>query len=123
MSTTKYVLGWDIGGAHLKVALVDHHGKVIQAMQLPCALWRGRHELVTAMQQVLKILDVEPVLNVVTMTGELVDLFPNRQTGVIEIKDIVVRILGDKVWFYAGVLGFVSMDKVASSALNIASMN
>ncbi|MDE3012141.1 MAG: ATP-grasp domain-containing protein, partial [Pseudomonadota bacterium] len=39
------VLGWDIGGAHLKVAALDRHGRLIDVVQLPCALWQGLDRL------------------------------------------------------------------------------
>ena len=33
--------GWDIGGAHLKVAYADATGNLLHVFQLPCALWKG----------------------------------------------------------------------------------
>ncbi|MDX1914493.1 MAG: hydantoinase/oxoprolinase family protein [Methylophilus sp.] len=117
------VVGWDIGGAHLKAALVDAQGKAMKVFQLPCPLWKGTHELVSAMQHMLKLMEATNVQHAVTMTGELVDYFPNRQTGVCEIKQVVVDLLGQDVRFYAGSLGFISTEEVNSNALHIASMN
>ncbi|HAF01576.1 MAG TPA: S-layer protein [Methylophilaceae bacterium] len=117
------LIGWDIGGAHLKAALVDERGQAIKVFQLSCPLWKGTTELVSAMQRMLKLMEASDVQHVVTMTGELVDYFPNRQTGVREIKHVVISLLGEEVRFYAGQLGFISAEEVDSNALHIASMN
>ncbi len=36
--------GYDVGGAHLKVALVED-GRVIAVEQIPCPLWQGLDRL------------------------------------------------------------------------------
>lgn len=46
-------LGWDVGGAHLKAALVLAAGEVLEVYQVPCPLWRGMVELERALAQVL----------------------------------------------------------------------
>lgn len=85
------VAGWDIGGAHLKLARVEGE-TVVSATQLPCALWRGldelRHALATALGS------TGPVeRHAVTMTGELADLFPDRAAGVAAILDVLAELL------------------------------
>ena len=42
--------GYDVGGAHLKVALAED-GRTIAALQLPCPLWRGLDRLDAAFAQ------------------------------------------------------------------------
>jgi (4-(4-[2-(gamma-L-glutamylamino)ethyl]phenoxymethyl)furan-2-yl)methanamine synthase len=77
------IFGWDIGGAHLKLAVVEN-GRLAAARQVPCALWRGLGELRNATAAVLA--DLPPAeRNAVTMTGELVDFFPDRASGVAAI--------------------------------------
>ena len=39
-----HTIGWDVGGAHLKAALLDTSGALLQVVQVPCALWRGLPE-------------------------------------------------------------------------------
>ena len=41
--------GWDLGGAHLKVAQIDGAGRLRTAQQLPCTLWRGLEHLAEAL--------------------------------------------------------------------------
>ena len=39
------VIGWDIGGAHTKMARLDGRGRVLDVAQYPCALWLGLDRL------------------------------------------------------------------------------
>ncbi|MGR9099789.1 MAG: hydantoinase/oxoprolinase family protein, partial [Gammaproteobacteria bacterium] len=75
------IAGWDIGGAHLKAALVDDNGAVVRVVQRPCPLWRGLEELRAAVAEISREFSLEHCRHAVTMTGELVDLFPNRAEG------------------------------------------
>ena len=34
-------LGWDIGGAHLKIANVSNNGVILSVEQYPTPLWKG----------------------------------------------------------------------------------
>ena len=38
------LIGWDIGGAHLKGVRVED-GVITKAVQLPCPLWQGLDKL------------------------------------------------------------------------------
>lgn len=117
-----YTIGWDIGGAHIKAALVDAHGVAHQVYQLACPLWRGPQELIQSMAQIQALLPTN-VLSAVTMTGELVDYFPNRHTGVCEIAKVAHARLGTDTRFYAGEMGWLSHTEVESNTVAIASMN
>ena len=81
------ITGWDIGGAHLKVAQADLKGNLQQVFEIPCPLWQGIDKLHFAIQSALSKLDNGAIENMaaITMTGELADCFANRQTGVAEI--------------------------------------
>lgn len=119
------MIGWDIGGANLKAAYLDENGALVQSLQLPCPLWRGLHELEVAIDSALKAFKVAPfdVRHAVTMTGELVDLFNNRQQGVLEISDLVAKLLGKEALFYAANAGFVTLADVSANIHRIASAN
>lgn len=99
------VIGWDIGGAHVKAARL-HGGAVVDAAQWPCPLWQGLDRL----EQVLALAGSRwPGLgaqrHAVTMTGEMVDLFAHREEGVQRIAALLDRALpaprffaGDASW-------------------------
>ena len=40
-----YFSGWDIGGAHLKVARCDPQGHLIDVIEIACPLWKGIEQL------------------------------------------------------------------------------
>jgi (4-(4-[2-(gamma-L-glutamylamino)ethyl]phenoxymethyl)furan-2-yl)methanamine synthase len=81
--------GWDIGGAHLKLAVVDESGAAA-ARQVPCRLWEGLDEFRRAVRTVLA--EQAPMeWHAVTMTGELADLFPDRASGVRAILDLLAE--------------------------------
>ncbi len=122
------VIGWDVGGAHLKAALLDAEGNLLQVLQVPCALWRGLNELETAIDKVLSQFYISSAIHAITMTGELVDLFTNRQIGVNEISRVMhAKLVGNKQ-FYTGAhdsdfAGFVAIDEVNAHWQHIASAN
>jgi (4-(4-[2-(gamma-L-glutamylamino)ethyl]phenoxymethyl)furan-2-yl)methanamine synthase len=117
------VLGWDLGGAHLKAAAVDGRGQVIWVRQLPCPLWQGLEQLDRAMQQVLS--EFEAVnWHAVTMTGELVDLFASRREGVEKIVSRTEAVTTTKrIVFYAGLSGFLSAARAIRHPDDVASVN
>ncbi len=117
------VLGWDIGGAHLKVAAIDARGRVIRAAQQPCPLWLGLEHLDHA---IAAALDRMPGarLHAVTMTGELTDLFRDRAHGV---RSIIARFIAqvppERTWIYAGAAGFLTPRHAARRINAVASAN
>jgi (4-(4-[2-(gamma-L-glutamylamino)ethyl]phenoxymethyl)furan-2-yl)methanamine synthase len=122
---TNAIVGWDIGGAHLKAVLLNNKGEVLQVLQIQCELWKGLDKLKAAMQNALQAFKIEPhdTKHVVTMTGELVDLFANRHEGVIAIASSATTLLGKRTLFYAANTGFVPLQRVAALSDNIASTN
>lgn len=89
------VLGWDIGGAHVKAALIDDDGALRDAMQWPCPLWRGLEHLhgVLAEAEARWPGTAARGRHAVTMSGEMVDLFEHRQAGVQGIADALAGAL------------------------------
>jgi probable H4MPT-linked C1 transfer pathway protein len=122
-SSPKSLIGWDVGGAHLKAALLDHDGVVQQVIQLVCPLWRGLDELEKAVGEVLSQIGHTSSLHAITMTGELVDLFESRSVGVVAIAQLMQEKLQGEVQFYAGMKGFLPFEQVAENANLIASAN
>lgn len=116
------ILGWDIGGAHLKSVLIDDTGRVLRVWQLACPLWQGLDKLSAAIEAVRYALDEATQVHAVTMTGELADIFPDRKSGVRQITQLMVSKF-DNLRFYAGSAGFVEADEIATHLEQIASAN
>lgn len=124
MTNNNATLGWDIGGAHLKAVLVQPDGRAIQAIQRACPLWRGMDQLQQAVTEVLGELSSLPTRHAITMTGELVDIFPDRQTGVALLAQNMSSWLNESnIAIYAGSEGFISLDSIPAYADAIASAN
>jgi (4-(4-[2-(gamma-L-glutamylamino)ethyl]phenoxymethyl)furan-2-yl)methanamine synthase len=119
---SEVVIGWDIGGAHLKAVSLASNGDIVRCIQLPCPLWQGLQYLEQGVDQIL--VGSSATHHAITMTGELVDLFANRSEGVGAIAQAMTRKLENKqVYIFAGEIGFVSVDKCKNNIENIASMN
>ena len=117
----KSCIGWDVGGAHLKAVLLDGECRVLAAKQVYCPLWLGLSELEAAIAQVLAEFNADR--HVVTMTGELADIFANREQGVLQIVQLLTAMLEGKVDYYAGKHGFVEASFAGQSWADVASMN
>ncbi|HHH45025.1 MAG TPA: S-layer protein [Gammaproteobacteria bacterium] len=118
------IIGWDLGGAHLKAAHLDAQGYVLAAVQLPCPLWQGIYFLQRSVDEVLNRWGANPGRHAVTMTGELVDLFSSRSEGV----HALVRVMEDRLWpapvdLFAGTRGFLPATASRNAAESIASSN
>lgn len=109
MPRPERVIGWDVGGAHVKAALVEH-GELRDAAQWPCPLWQGMEHLQRAVDAAAlrwpEGLSSAQTVHAVTMTGEMVDLFPHREAGVVAIADLLERALVGPAIFYAGEPGW-----------------
>lgn len=124
MLTREAVLGWDVGGAHLKAVLVDGRGAASFALELPCPLWQGVSHLDRAIDETLERITELPAAHAVTMTGELADCFTDRSRGVHELaRTMVARLPGRDVRLFAGRRGFVAVPAAAAAATAIASAN
>jgi probable H4MPT-linked C1 transfer pathway protein len=116
------IYGWDIGGAHLKLALVEN-GRLAAGRQVACALWRGLDELRNAAASALAGLPAAERC-AVTMTGELVDFFPDRATGVASILETMAEFVPPaSVRVYAADGAFLSAEAAREVPGRVASAN
>lgn len=117
------VIGWDVGGAHLKVVRVQSDGQITAVVQLPCPLWRGLEYLQQAVDEAFSTLG-RAGRHAITMTGELADIFPNRREGVVRIVETLCRRLPDaEIRVFAGLHGFVTPKDATRYTTEIASAN
>ncbi len=116
------VIGWDIGGAHLKAARIEA-GRVVAVLQLPCPLWLGLDRLDAALAEAVQRLGPAS-LHAATMSGELADVFADRTQGVIGITEALrAAIAPAPLCLYAGAAGFLPPALAAARAGEIASAN
>jgi probable H4MPT-linked C1 transfer pathway protein len=107
-------IGWDIGGAHVKAAVISPSGEIAAVYQQPCPLWKGLDQLRNAVTHILHETGGAPDdCHAVTMTGELVDLFEHRDEGVRQIIDTLTTLLPQgRCLVFAGLEGFLESEQV-----------
>ena len=114
MSVDIDIIGWDIGGVHIKAAALDRHGCVVRVIQRDCPLWKGIPHLNEGLKCIATELNGSNARHALTMTGELVDLFGDRREGVLAILDAIDQQLSPAtVSVFAGRHGFLSIDEIS----------
>lgn len=115
-------IGWDIGGANLKLAITED-GRVTEVAQIPCPIRPDRSKFDDAVAEALKRC-IGGERHAVTMTGELSDVFTDRADGVAYIVSMMRRMLaGSELLVYGGRAGFLFPEQAMSRAADVASAN
>jgi probable H4MPT-linked C1 transfer pathway protein len=121
--TTSVMIGWDLGGAHLKAARVGESGRVDCVVQRPCPLWQGMPQFFIALDEALEATG-GACRHAVTMTGEMVDLFKTRGEGVATLVAAMRdRLPGAELRFFAGRDGWLDAAGAARFPTGVASAN
>jgi (4-(4-[2-(gamma-L-glutamylamino)ethyl]phenoxymethyl)furan-2-yl)methanamine synthase len=116
------IIGWDIGGAHLKAARLEG-GRIVNVVQIASPLWLGLDELHRAFDEAKTALG-PAAQNAATMTAELCDAFADRSEGVRSVAMIASRELApSKLKFYSGASGFIEPEAVNAKTRAVASAN
>lgn len=116
------VVGWDIGGAHLKAARGEN-GCIVAAVQVASPLRFGLERLAQSFTEAKAAIG-PAARHVVTMTGELADTFASRADGVDQLVGVAMRELApDAVAFYGGRAGLLDADQARRQVEDIASAN
>jgi probable H4MPT-linked C1 transfer pathway protein len=82
------VLGWDIGGANIKVARIDGSAAPAVVVERPFPLWRERDRLPSVLAELADRIGRADEM-AVTMTAELADCFATKREGVAFVLDAV----------------------------------
>lgn len=90
MSNVTRVLGWDVGGANVKAALVaaGPRGRVVQTRSRAFEIWRDKGALPSVLRALAAELSPASMV-AVTMTAELSDVFRTKREGVGFVLDAV----------------------------------
>src|SRR5258708_6518327 len=116
------VIGWDVGGVHLKAARAEG-GRIVKAIQIASPLRGGLERLTQAFGEAKAQLGPAQH-HAVTMTGELADTFASRPDGVERLATLTAQQLTDAPpLFYAGPAGLVRAPEARRHAAEIASAN
>lgn len=122
------VIGWDVGGANIKAALVDQ-GTVLATAHRPFEVWRDPAGLARALRETAEQLAagsgrLAATGCAVTMTAELADAFATKRDGVAHVLDAIAAALPGcavAVWTAGGT--FVSAAEATREPARVASAN
>jgi probable H4MPT-linked C1 transfer pathway protein len=116
------IIGWDLGGANLKLALVEAM-RVTRVAQVCCPVTQDRGKFDAALEVALRLVPL-PALHAVTMTGELSDVFADRREGVAYLVSLMQRVTaGQRLLIYAGRAGFLDANTARCHWQDVASAN
>jgi len=115
------VAGYDVGGAHLKIARVEN-GTLTAVRQLPCPLWQGLDQLDAALTEAESVTG-EATVHAITMTAELTEIFDSRETGVIALLEKLRTRLRGEMRIFVGLKGFADVQTARGNPLSVASAN
>ncbi|PPR37367.1 MAG: hypothetical protein CFH26_00776 [Alphaproteobacteria bacterium MarineAlpha6_Bin4] len=115
------IIGWDIGGAHVKAIIIDFKKKKLKSSQIYCPIWKNLNNLKKAIKLTKKKLG-KCDYHSVTMTAELSDAFINRKRGSKYIIKLTSKILNTKKTFFYNKNKFIKKN-IALKKTNINSLN
>jgi probable H4MPT-linked C1 transfer pathway protein len=115
------VIGWDLGGANLKLARIEG-ARAVHVAQIPCPIRPDRSKFDAALGEALELCP-PGASHAVTMTGELSDVFADRAEGVSYLVAMMRNATGKDTLFYGGDAGFVDAERAVEHNLDVASAN
>ncbi|NKB36799.1 MAG: H4MPT-linked C1 transfer pathway protein [Gammaproteobacteria bacterium] len=124
MSVASNFVGWDIGGAHLKMVKVDGQGNVLQAKQYATPIWQGLEILKSLFEQNKNLHTSDNEVHALTITGELSDIFDNRKDGVEALLSVFASVYQNtESMVYCGESGFLAIAESIEKHNQAASAN
>jgi probable H4MPT-linked C1 transfer pathway protein len=115
------IAAWDIGGANLKLALVEA-SHLVHAALIPCPIRQDASKFDTVLAEALPLCPPE-AMHVVTMTGELSDVFPDRAEGVAYLVGMMRTATDGEALFYGDRSGFLDCIRAVERSAEVASAN
>ncbi len=120
MKKRNIYIGWDIGGANTKYCILNDN--TIDCKIKSCELWRTTKEIQKLISEIhKKFSNKYNIINAISMSGEMCDIFPTRELGVKQILSFFNNQKSDNYVFSKN-KKFIKINKNISSDL-IASMN
>ena len=116
------IIGWDIGGAHIKAAKIDFKKKKSETKQIYSPIWKNTNNLKKSIKLIKKKLG-KCNYHAITMSAELSDIFLERSDGVKYIINLSSKILGDKKIFFYSKKSFIRKEIALKNTSVLNSMN
>ncbi len=121
MNAVNSVIGWDLGGANLKLARIEGR-RAVAVKQVPCPLRQDASKFDAALAEAFPLCPTG-ALHAVTMTGELSDVFSDRADGVAYLVEMMRKVTDGEAIFYGGRAGFLDDIGAVEHMNDVASAN
>ena len=119
--TKKIFIGWDIGGANTKVSIIRNNSSSFNIYR--CHLWESLDSLKQLVNSICrKYKEESDVINIITMSGEMCDIFETRDKGVKKILNIFEHVTNENYIFSSSKPFFHKLKKKHNTR-SISSMN
>jgi (4-(4-[2-(gamma-L-glutamylamino)ethyl]phenoxymethyl)furan-2-yl)methanamine synthase len=124
LTGARRVLGWDVGGAFVKAAVVeaDSGQRTVRTASRPFEIWRDKEALPGVLRALATELP-EPDSVAVTMTAELSDVFRTKREGVAFVLDAVEAVSRASVRIFTTSGEFVDGPTARAHPLDAAASN
>ena len=114
-------LGWDVGGAHTKLSVTKPNSSSFHIYR--CHLWESLDLLSKLVNSVCSKYNKRfNIINVITMSGEMSDIFESRDQGVKNILNIF-KSSGDENYVFSSKKPFFLKLKAITNTKSVSSMN
>jgi probable H4MPT-linked C1 transfer pathway protein len=124
VSEATRVLGWDVGGANVKAAVVElgARGRTVVTRSRPFEIWRDKDALADVLRELAAALPT-PDAVAVTMTAELSDVFRTKREGVGFVLDAILAVSRAPVRVFTTGGAFVDTEAARAQPLAAAASN
>jgi probable H4MPT-linked C1 transfer pathway protein len=124
MAGAERVLGWDVGGANVKAAVVEAgpRGRSVLTRSRAFEIWRDKDALPRVLGELAAALPA-PSAVAVTMTAELSDVFRTKREGVGFVLDAVEATAGAPVRVFTTAGEFIDAGQARARPLDAAASN
>jgi probable H4MPT-linked C1 transfer pathway protein len=124
----KTIIGWDIGGANTKAALIHTQNsqvKTITIINQYFPIWKKKEKLSTILSEIQKkIHSNKPDFMSLTMTAELSDAFRNKREGVNYVLDSATQAFNNDQFSVLNIKSkLVSVQKAKTNPIEVAGAN
>ena len=111
MNKKNIYIGWDIGGAHTKYTVTNDNSSSLISKIIPLRIWESLDPLKKLLNNIVNEYGEDYlIINVISMSGEMCDIFSTRKEGVERILSLFNKRLF-KNYIYTLKFGIILLNK------------
>ena len=123
LSNKKVYVGWDIGGANIKIVALDENLNFIYSNKFCLPIGESFSQIKETISYCLASINQYDLFHLVTFTAESCDNFDNRSIAIKSLAKICFKLLGKNLKFYSHKNKYENFKYVINNPLMFASSN